>query len=123
MNERFKEMAKQASESVAGAGFTMAKYEEKFAELIVRECASLAYDGPSGILEHFGVEQMTNDELMQKLQKAQELLSDVYAWASYRAERDDFSTFARNPEVERLMSVADECIIDALEALEWDRNE
>ncbi len=66
---------------------------------------------------------MTNDELMQKLQKAQELLSDVYAWASYRAERDDFSTFARNPEVERLMSVADECIIDALEALEWDRNE
>ena len=30
---------------------------EKFAELIVRECASLAYDGPRGILEHFGVEE------------------------------------------------------------------
>jgi hypothetical protein len=30
---------------------------EKFAELIVRECASLAYDGPGGILEHFGVEE------------------------------------------------------------------
>jgi hypothetical protein len=26
-----------------------------FAELIVRECATLAFDGPNGILEHFGV--------------------------------------------------------------------
>ena len=31
--------------------------EKVFAELIVRECASLAYDGPGGILEHFGVEE------------------------------------------------------------------
>jgi len=30
---------------------------ENFAELIVRECATLAYDGPGGILEHFGVEE------------------------------------------------------------------
>jgi len=30
---------------------------EKFAELLIRECASLAYDGPAGILEHFGVEE------------------------------------------------------------------
>jgi len=29
----------------------------KFAEMIVRECATLAYDGPNGILEHFGVEE------------------------------------------------------------------
>jgi hypothetical protein len=29
---------------------------ESFAELIVRECASLAYDGPGGVLEHFGLE-------------------------------------------------------------------
>ena len=28
---------------------------EKFAELIVRECSTLAYDGPNGILEHFGL--------------------------------------------------------------------
>lgn len=27
------------------------------AELVVRECATLAYDGPGGILEHFGVEE------------------------------------------------------------------
>jgi hypothetical protein len=30
---------------------------KKFTELIVRECATLAYDGPGGILEHFGVEE------------------------------------------------------------------
>jgi len=35
-----------------GAGF-----HKKFAELIVRECATLAYDGPNGILEHFGVKE------------------------------------------------------------------
>ena len=29
----------------------------KFAEMIIRECASLAYDGPGGILEHFGIEE------------------------------------------------------------------
>jgi hypothetical protein len=29
----------------------------KFAEMIVRECATLAYDGPNGILEHFGVKE------------------------------------------------------------------
>jgi hypothetical protein len=63
---------------------------------------------------------MTNDELMQKLQKAQELLSDVYAWAS---KRDDINTFSVNPVVERLMSVADSCIIEAMDALDWDRNE
>ena len=32
-------------------------YSEKFAELIVKECASLAYDGPGGILDHFGLEE------------------------------------------------------------------
>ena len=31
--------------------------DAKFAELIVRECATLAFDGPNGILEHFGVEE------------------------------------------------------------------
>ena len=34
-----------------------AGFIEAFAKLIVRECATLAYDGPSGILEHFGVEE------------------------------------------------------------------
>ena len=33
----------------------------KFAELLIRECSSLAYDGPGGILEHFGIDdEFTN---------------------------------------------------------------
>lgn len=34
-----------------------ASFIEAFAKLIVREAATLAYDGPNGILEHFGVEE------------------------------------------------------------------
>ena len=30
-------------------------WENVFAELLIRECASLAYDGYHGILDHFGV--------------------------------------------------------------------
>ena len=37
-------------------GYTFEQMRE-FAELIVRECASLAYDGPGGILDHFGLEE------------------------------------------------------------------
>jgi hypothetical protein len=67
MNERIRELARQASESVAGTGFTMAKYEEKFAELIVRECL-MVINQPNGVGDddvirisddvkrHFGVE-------------------------------------------------------------------
>ena len=66
MNERINELKRQAtiwcdqnipeqfSEETGGYG---GAWEDKFAELIVRECASLAYDGPSGILEYFGVEE------------------------------------------------------------------
>jgi Na+-transporting NADH:ubiquinone oxidoreductase subunit NqrD len=42
MNERIQELAKQASDGVAGTGFTMAKYNEKFAELIVQECIQVS---------------------------------------------------------------------------------
>ena len=62
MNERIKELFEQALEEFNAEN----KYatiivpnplKEKFAELIVRECASLAYDGPGGILDHFGLEE------------------------------------------------------------------
>ncbi len=66
MNERIKQLAKQASNEVAGAGFTMAKYEEKFAELIIRKCAFIVGDAvdhrePAStyvdkIKQHFGIE-------------------------------------------------------------------
>lgn len=57
MNERIRELAFEAGISVEYLTNTkQIELLEKFAELIVRECATLAYDGPAGILEHFGVE-------------------------------------------------------------------
>ena len=55
MNERIRELAHEAGLPTYNPDGIPTKLE-KFAELIVRECASLAYDGPRGILEHFGVE-------------------------------------------------------------------
>ncbi len=65
MNERLIEIYRscRAKEALASqdqyksANVLIGSEVEKFAELIVRECASLAYDGPGGILEHFGVEE------------------------------------------------------------------
>jgi hypothetical protein len=59
---------------------------------------------------------MTNRELLDKLNEAQSLLSDVYAWASFRED-----TFAVNSQVESLMSVADSCILEAMDVLDWER--
>ena len=57
MNERIRQLAEQAGVYKLDIGDETAYWVlEKFAELIVRECASLAYDGPGDILEHFGVE-------------------------------------------------------------------
>jgi hypothetical protein len=70
MNELIKELAVQADnyaykmnpeEDSYGRPANPRKFQQdrdiKFAELLVRECATLAYDGPNGILDHFGVEQ------------------------------------------------------------------
>ena len=62
MNERIKELAEQANNDVSGNAFSMARYNEKFAELIVRECANVAADHDAldiyeKIREHFGVEE------------------------------------------------------------------
>lgn len=69
MNKRIEELAKQAvittdletdyCEEELGKWFDY--YSEKFAELIVRECANVIHDriGPKSaldVLEHFGVE-------------------------------------------------------------------
>ena len=68
MNERIKELAEQAENHayrVAAAGDDCQEaYTQKFAELIVKECASICRDRkltPSAftadeLLEHFGVE-------------------------------------------------------------------
>ena len=56
MNQKILELMQQAGSDSSGKWMGI-NHAEKFAELIVRECASLAYDGPGGILEHFGVEE------------------------------------------------------------------
>jgi len=62
MNERIKQLMIHATEyaneqnELHGVGYVIT-FKEKFAELIVRECATLAYDGPNGILEHFGFKE------------------------------------------------------------------
>ncbi len=68
MNERIKEMSKQAH-LVADATYAegpdsvwLKEYNKKFAELIVRECANVAADHDAldiyeEIREHFGVEE------------------------------------------------------------------
>ena len=61
MNKRIKQLALQAGyRPLPGFDFANGMEEvfiTKFAELLVRECASLAYDGPDGILDYFGVEE------------------------------------------------------------------
>ena len=65
---------------------------------------------------------MTNSELISKLEQAQALLADVYHWAETPMSNGlQVSPLKTNAEVASQMSVADSCIIDALEALEWDR--
>ena len=62
MNERIRELAEQANNDVSGNAFSMARYNEKFAELIVRECCQkLENDGMVEVAmemkQHFGVEE------------------------------------------------------------------
>ncbi len=70
MNERIAELAELAAQETATEDNDVylevsvnddtyqipGNFIEKFAELIIQECATLAYDGPGGILDHFGVE-------------------------------------------------------------------
>ena len=65
MNERIRELAKQATECYSN-GQERTFDKEKFAELIVRECAGVGYDASyyecalnvsNKIKEHFGVEE------------------------------------------------------------------
>ena len=59
---------------------------------------------------------MTNFELITKLEQAQYLLSDIYAWAGQ--PRAIGSYLPRNETLRNLMSAADSCICEALDELE-----
>jgi hypothetical protein len=58
MNEQIQKLIKQNGVNITidGLGYGEGNIEA-LVELVVRECASLAYDGPGGILDHFGVEE------------------------------------------------------------------
>ena len=64
MNERIRELAEQAGMNIVDDKFsTYGRFAEKFAELIIRECAKVAdtveaWDiAPSVVIEkHFGIE-------------------------------------------------------------------
>ena len=60
MNERIKELIKQCTSWSEGSTWTSHEEfdKEKFAELIIRECADLIKDDDNAydILKHFGVE-------------------------------------------------------------------
>jgi len=67
---------------------------------------------------------MTNSELIAKLEQAQALLSDIYHWADTPMTNGlQISPLKTNAEVASLMSCADDCIIESLELLRWDRDE
>jgi hypothetical protein len=62
MNERIQQLEKQASDyywSLDDGVRTADAFTQKFAELIVRECAGLVVDDDNAfdILKHFGVEE------------------------------------------------------------------
>ena len=59
---------------------------------------------------------MTNSELRAKLLQAQDLLADVYSWA--QQPHTKYTGMKTNSEIASQMSMADSCIIDALEELE-----
>jgi hypothetical protein len=62
---------------------------------------------------------MTNSELRAKLLQAQDLLFDVYHWASMPMSNGlQVFPLMTNSEIASQMSMADSCIIDALEELE-----
>jgi hypothetical protein len=56
---------------------------------------------------------MTNSELIEKLNKAQSLLSDVYHWADTKGAGE----LKVNAHVASLMSCADDCIIETVDYL------
>lgn len=60
---------------------------------------------------------MTNSELIEKLNHAQSILSEVYAWAEQPHSK--YTGMRMNSEIARLVSSADSCICEALDVLDY----
>ena len=59
---------------------------------------------------------MTNSELLEKLDQAQSLLSDVYHWA----DSEGAGLLKVNAQIASLMSAADDCIWESIDILRGD---
>lgn len=57
MNKLMWEIAEKAKDQGPNFHYYDPVFLIEYTRLIVEECATLAYDGPNGILEHFGVEE------------------------------------------------------------------
>ena len=65
--------------------------------------------------------KMTASEMIDKLEKAQELLSDIYHWADTPMTNGlQISPLKTNAEIASLMSCADECIWESIDILRGD---
>jgi hypothetical protein len=62
---------------------------------------------------------MTQSELIEKLNTAQSLLSDVYHWADAKGAGE----LKVNSNIASLMSCADDCIIESLDYLTGENDE
>lgn len=63
---------------------------------------------------------MTNSELIDRLQQAQALLADVYHWASTPMSNGlQVSPLQTNATIAQALSVADGCIDDCLDELDY----
>ena len=59
---------------------------------------------------------MTSSELLEKLDQAQSLLSDVYHWA----DTEGAGLLKVNAQIASLMSAADDCIWESIDILRGD---
>jgi len=62
---------------------------------------------------------MTNQELIERLDQAQTLLSDVYHWA----DTESAGLLKVNAHIASLMSAADDCIWEAIDVLRGNDDE
>lgn len=68
MNDRIKELCGKALDKAVPYTWTSLDHVEvekvmnELAELIIRECSSMAYDGPGSILEHYGLSRALDDD-------------------------------------------------------------
>ena len=69
MNERIKELWAEAAKTTQSDSWEeQTKFMERFAELIVRECAEICLEANDhkNILQHFGIEPDVNENLRNR---------------------------------------------------------